>query len=615
MPCNSRAHIIAPFLVTVYCWLPAAEPVLTRQARNTQLADAALSLPPRTPGRCQIPGSGRIKGAVSRDSPEAPEGARRGRGRPSAKSEAKRLQPVQEVTENGAASGEVTGGQDGMRRERLAARSSGDSVLRGDSTAASVDVGAIAGAEGVQSNIKGDVLIRPGQQQTAPTSVDAWQPLPGVLGSSGSSIGRGGVSSMSVRGKSSSGEDPLKNLLEHANIVNRTPPPGMSRNKHAQVRETKEVVSAFPPSILIAPRSLPSSHNSKDNTRELERENGRDKTEHEAASLVHGRRPISPQRPSAAELAASTLTSNSHSSGRTTSTGHAQETTGSSSSSRQKTSGSGIDNVPLQKQDSQPLRASKDRGEIAQHQEPFMLIATSAPANEPSEWRRREAKKDEGNELRRADAKKDDSRREMSPERFKEGERKREFKDREHVEGERKRELRYREHERERERERERMRASNVHEGVGQLNSLRSSDSAGGVGGGHPRREVRSAEEGGLARRKEIWSPSDMGLSRSVPPTDKSGSPESAESVEERRKRSKIATSGSCGGGGGGVSEEQTSSHDRIKVCVRKRPLSEKELARDHKDIIHCNAASESALTVIEHKKRLDLTEYVGESM
>jgi len=225
--------------------------------------------------------------------------------------------------------------------------------------------------------------------------------------------------------------------------------------------------------------------------------------------------------------------------------------------------------VPLQKQDSQPLRALKDRGETAQHQEPFMLIATSAPANDPSEWRRTEAKKDEGNERRRLDAKKDDSRREMSPERFKEGERKREFKDREHAEGEKKRELRYREHERER--ELERMRASNVHEGVGQLNSLRSSDSAGGVGGGPPRREVRSAEEGGLARRKEIWSPCDMGLSRSVPPTDKSGSPESAESVEERRKRSKIATSGS-GGGGGGCRKSRPQATTGLRcVCARDR--------------------------------------------
>ena len=48
------------------------------------------------------------------------------------------------------------------------------------------------------------------------------------------------------------------------------------------------------------------------------------------------------------------------------------------------------------------------------------------------------------------------------------------------------------------------------------------------------------------------------------------------------------------------------------QVCVRKRPLSEREVGRDAKDIIHCNALSGAELTVLEYRKRLDLTEYVG---
>ena len=46
---------------------------------------------------------------------------------------------------------------------------------------------------------------------------------------------------------------------------------------------------------------------------------------------------------------------------------------------------------------------------------------------------------------------------------------------------------------------------------------------------------------------------------------------------------------------------------------MRKRPLSEKELASgEHKDIIHCSGVMGSELTVLEYRKRLDLTEYVG---
>ena len=80
-----------------------------------------------------------------------------------------------------------------------------------------------------------------------------------------------------------------------------------------------------------------------------------------------------------------------------------------------------------------------------------------------------------------------------------------------------------------------------------------------------------------------------------------------------RRKRVKVAGAEAVprGVSTGSVGDKQPSNHDRIKVCVRKRPLSGKELAGEHKDIIHCNSLTGSGLTVLEYRKRLDLTEYV----
>ena len=49
---------------------------------------------------------------------------------------------------------------------------------------------------------------------------------------------------------------------------------------------------------------------------------------------------------------------------------------------------------------------------------------------------------------------------------------------------------------------------------------------------------------------------------------------------------------------------------DRIKVCVRKRPLSEKEVTGSQADVIHVGRSAEE-LKVLEYKRRLDLTEYV----
>ena len=89
--------------------------------------------------------------------------------------------------------------------------------------------------------------------------------------------------------------------------------------------------------------------------------------------------------------------------------------------------------------------------------------------------------------------------------------------------------------------------------------------------------------------RSQSLSPSDHESERGSLDRDSLSSPASA---AERRKRLKVAG----GGAGGGVGRtghagagDQATSHDRIRVCVRKRPLSEKELARDNKDIIRCN--------------------------
>lgn len=114
-------------------------------------------------------------------------------------------------------------------------------------------------------------------------------------------------------------------------------------------------------------------------------------------------------------------------------------------------------------------------------------------------------------------------------------------------------------------------------------------------------------------------SPSDRGTH--LPPVgERSRQSSSPESAGERRKRVKVqeASAGAREGRlprpGSRGEEAPTANHDRIKVCVRKRPLSAKEHEHAHKDIINCNSRSGSGLTVLEYRKRLDLTEYVGEA-
>ncbi|KAJ2796724.1 hypothetical protein H4S07_006138, partial [Coemansia furcata] len=74
-------------------------------------------------------------------------------------------------------------------------------------------------------------------------------------------------------------------------------------------------------------------------------------------------------------------------------------------------------------------------------------------------------------------------------------------------------------------------------------------------------------------------------------------------------------TSRGGGGGVGAAPRERTppsNLHDKIRVCVRKRPLSSKEKDRGDKDIVAATGAR--SLSVMEPKVKVDLTKYIEES-
>ncbi len=140
--------------------LPPAEPVMTRQgARNSQLAEAGLSLPPRSPGRCERGGGRtRVDSGVVREPPGShgdSDAPARQCGRPSS------------ASGSDSTRGEIPEGRDAGRRERMAARSAAGGVLCGGDGAAG-PVG--ARAEAPANGMKGDVLIRPQTQQAASSS-------------------------------------------------------------------------------------------------------------------------------------------------------------------------------------------------------------------------------------------------------------------------------------------------------------------------------------------------------------------------------------------------------------------------------------------------------------
>ncbi|KAJ2156492.1 hypothetical protein GGF46_005148 [Coemansia sp. RSA 552] len=60
------------------------------------------------------------------------------------------------------------------------------------------------------------------------------------------------------------------------------------------------------------------------------------------------------------------------------------------------------------------------------------------------------------------------------------------------------------------------------------------------------------------------------------------------------------------------VKETPSNLNDKIRVCVRKRPLNRAERERSEKDIVH--ATGQRSLSVMEPKQKVDLTKYIEES-
>ncbi|KAJ2564849.1 hypothetical protein IW140_005608, partial [Coemansia sp. RSA 1813] len=79
--------------------------------------------------------------------------------------------------------------------------------------------------------------------------------------------------------------------------------------------------------------------------------------------------------------------------------------------------------------------------------------------------------------------------------------------------------------------------------------------------------------------------------------------------------RPKTAHRGSHGENGFGlapIKETQSNLNDKIRVCVRKRPLNRKEKEKGDKDIV--NTTGQRSLSVMEPKVKVDMTRYIEES-
>ncbi|KAJ2872410.1 hypothetical protein H4R27_005490 [Coemansia aciculifera] len=159
-----------------------------------------------------------------------------------------------------------------------------------------------------------------------------------------------------------------------------------------------------------------------------------------------------------------------------------------------------------------------------------------------------------------------------------------------------------------------------------------------GAGGGRPR--VSNVSEilehsRAVAQAQRNMEDSDDDLERVVRKTGQSGlvnaygipvRPTTAHGAKRSASdRRSLAPSGarpttSRGGGRGESSfglapREKTppsNLHDKIRVCVRKRPLSTKEKERGDKDIVMATGAR--SLSVMEPKVKVDLTKYIEES-
>ncbi|KAJ2786513.1 hypothetical protein H4R21_007182, partial [Coemansia helicoidea] len=76
--------------------------------------------------------------------------------------------------------------------------------------------------------------------------------------------------------------------------------------------------------------------------------------------------------------------------------------------------------------------------------------------------------------------------------------------------------------------------------------------------------------------------------------------------------RPKTAQRPTRGEGGPAGRETPSNLNDKIRVCVRKRPLSGKEKAKGDKDIVQPTGSR--SLAVLEPKVKVDLTKYIEES-
>ncbi|KAJ2731382.1 hypothetical protein IW152_004583 [Coemansia sp. BCRC 34962] len=175
--------------------------------------------------------------------------------------------------------------------------------------------------------------------------------------------------------------------------------------------------------------------------------------------------------------------------------------------------------------------------------------------------------------------------------------------------------------------------------GPGQgMNRSRTVAARQGAGGGRPRvsnvSEILERSQA-VAQAQRNMEDSDDDLERVVRKTGQSGlvnaygipvRPTTAHGAKRSANdRRSVAPSGgrpttSRGGGRGESSfglapREKTppsNLHDKIRVCVRKRPLSSKEKERGDKDIVVATGAR--SLSVMEPKVKVDLTKYIEES-
>ncbi|KAJ2556505.1 hypothetical protein EV175_001960 [Coemansia sp. RSA 1933] len=123
-------------------------------------------------------------------------------------------------------------------------------------------------------------------------------------------------------------------------------------------------------------------------------------------------------------------------------------------------------------------------------------------------------------------------------------------------------------------------------------------------------RVVRSSGKGGLVNAYGIPVRPTTGHAKRSASERRSLAPGGASSL-----RPKTAHRGSRGENGFGlapIKETHSNLNDKIRVCVRKRPLNGKEREKGDKDIV--NTTGLRSLSVMEPKVKVDMTRYIEES-